>query len=300
MTQPQPFFQSLPEPTYNFSPTSAMAASFYPYPAPSIPYSYSYPGYYPHGSPEAPYAASNALLSSLAERDGKFDSPTAPSNHRRARTSFTADSFNKSRHRGMSLSSMGTAGASSTWPSRSSSASRACFIDMRGTDTNRESQIAYGSSAGLGLDTINYRQLLEGDVEIDDEVSSRPRLRTGGADPLATKTFVLRIIHQNDQQCSLFLQQRVKNSTNPARKTSLFDAVSKHLYPLSMSKFGKYRVNAQRDCRLIHDDVPGNFLVSRVLEIGGAELAAPYTTQLAGSFLALSLDQFGEPLAYRE
>lgn len=53
--------------------------------------------------------------------------------------------------------------------------------------------------------------------------------------------FVLRIIHQNDQQCSLFLQQRVKSTSNQEREASLFAAVTKHLFALSTSKFGEFK-----------------------------------------------------------
>ncbi|BGP36005.1 meiotic PUF protein 1 [Rhodotorula toruloides] len=109
--------------------------------------------------------------------------------------------------------------------------------------------------AGLGNDTPNYRLLLEADADIDAESSVR------------------RILKHNDQQCSLFLQQKVK-STTQGKRQEIFDAVGKHIRELSFSKFG-------------------NFLVSRCLEAGDKQLAQAYEDSLAGHFLALSLDPFG-------
>ncbi|SCV67297.1 BQ2448_5943 [Microbotryum intermedium] len=103
---------------------------------------------------------------------------------------------------------------------------------------------------------INYRALLENETDIDDEA------------------FVRRVINQNDQQCSLFLQQRVRSTSSDLRRRSLFNAVSKHLLPLAVSKFG-------------------NFLVSRCLEYGGSELASMFTQRLKGRFLELALDHAG-------
>ncbi|GAA5847521.1 hypothetical protein JCM9279_005278, partial [Rhodotorula babjevae] len=75
------------------------------------------------------------------------------------------------------------------------------------------------------------------------------------------------------QQCSLFLQQRVRTTT-PEKRQELFDAVGRHVLELSLSKFG-------------------NFLVSRCLEAGDSALAQAFEDALAGHFLQLSLDSFG-------
>ncbi|GEM11880.1 pumilio-family RNA binding repeat protein [Rhodotorula toruloides] len=109
--------------------------------------------------------------------------------------------------------------------------------------------------AVLGNNPPNYRLLLESDANIDAE------------------SFVCRILKHNDQQCSLFLQQKVK-STTPDEMQEIFDAVGKHLCELSFSKFG-------------------NFLVSRCLEAGDKQLTQAYEELLTGHFLALSLDPFG-------
>ncbi|GAA5842200.1 hypothetical protein JCM11251_000126 [Rhodosporidiobolus azoricus] len=101
----------------------------------------------------------------------------------------------------------------------------------------------------------NYRSLLENDADIDSEA------------------FVRRILMHNDQQCSLFLQQRVRTTTEDRRK-HLFTAVAKHVLELSQSKFG-------------------NFLVSRCLEAGDLKLAKAFETSFTDHFLSLALDPFG-------
>ncbi|GAA5935594.1 E3 ubiquitin-protein ligase HEL2 [Sporobolomyces koalae] len=104
-------------------------------------------------------------------------------------------------------------------------------------------------------ESYNYRALLDADEDIEEDL------------------FVRRVLLQNDQQCSLFLQQRVKSST-AERRLRLVEAVARHLLPMSLSKFG-------------------NFLVSRCLEAGDLAVAQRYGAQLTGHLLELSLDPFG-------
>ncbi|GAA5877064.1 hypothetical protein JCM1840_005299 [Sporobolomyces johnsonii] len=108
---------------------------------------------------------------------------------------------------------------------------------------------------GSGNEQINYRILLETDSAIDNEA------------------FVRRILVQNDQQCSLFLQQRVRRTT-PENREKLCEAVGEFLLELSFSKFG-------------------NFLVSRCLDAGDLKLAQSYSKLAVGHFLELALDPFG-------
>ncbi|TNY22346.1 armadillo-type protein [Rhodotorula diobovata] len=106
------------------------------------------------------------------------------------------------------------------------------------------------------LELPNYRALLETDADIDSEA------------------FVCRILAHNDQQCSLFLQQRVRSTATQEKRQELFDAVGRHVLELSLSKFG-------------------NFLVSRCLEAGDSALAQAFEDAVSGHFLQLSVDPFG-------
>ncbi|GAA5875909.1 hypothetical protein JCM8547_001700 [Rhodosporidiobolus lusitaniae] len=118
----------------------------------------------------------------------------------------------------------------------------------------RHSTATAGGSNGTA-NQLNYRLLLEIDPEIDEEA------------------FVQRILVHNDQQCSLFLQQRVR-ATTPEKRQKLFDAVGKDVLELSHSKFG-------------------NFLVSRCLEAGDLTLAQQFEARFSTHFLQLALDPFG-------
>ena len=66
-------------------------------------------------------------------------------------------------------------------------------------------------------------------------------------DRLRTQGFVRRILAHSDQQCSLFLQQRVRSTTQEKRQ-ELFDAVGRHVLELSMSKFGASSRPFLRSC----------------------------------------------------
>ncbi|TNY20336.1 armadillo-type protein [Rhodotorula diobovata] len=146
------------------------------------------------------------------------------------------------------------------------------------------------------LELPNYRALLETDADIDSEA------------------FVCRILAHNDQQCSLFLQQRVRSTATQEKRQELFDAVGRHVLELSLSKFGALappplalpRLGAAPWCRasgrsgdgtLISTDPPlnsaGNFLVSRCLEAGDSALAQAFEDAVSGHFLQLSVDPFG-------
>lgn len=128
------------------------------------------------------------------------------------------------------------------------------------------------------------------------------------------QAFVCRILAHNDQQCSLFLQQRVRSTATQEKRQELFDAVGRHVLELSLSKFGALappplalpRLGAAPWCRasgrsgdgtLISTDPPlnsaGNFLVSRCLEAGDSALAQAFEDAVSGHFLQLSVDPFG-------
>ncbi|GAA5904419.1 uncharacterized protein JCM6883_006486 [Sporobolomyces salmoneus] len=149
-----------------------------------------------------------------------------------------------------------------------SSASIASFesLSLVGAGTGAGAGEGVGSLGGtmmmntvvrpLREDGYNYRGLLENDSDIDEDI------------------FVRRVFLQNDQQCSLFLQQRVKTTCTMEKKQRLLESVAKYLFDLSTSKFG-------------------NFLVSRCIESADAGIVQLYSQRFVGHFLQLSLDPFG-------
>ncbi|GAA6021634.1 hypothetical protein JCM11491_001246 [Sporobolomyces phaffii] len=122
--------------------------------------------------------------------------------------------------------------------------------------SKRDEELPQTPSRPFREDGYNYRGLLENDSEIEEDI------------------FVRRVFLQNDQQCSLFLQQRVKLTTSLERRQRLLESVGRHLLDLSASKFG-------------------NFLVSRCIEAADQNLIQLYSARFAGHFLELSLDPFG-------
>jgi hypothetical protein len=153
-------------------------------------------------------------------------------------------------------------------------------------------------AASFGSDPPNYRLLLENDADIDADVrqcQGSPYLLYRRHTCSRSQAFVRRILKHNDQQCSLFLQQKVK-STTPNRRQDIFKAVAKHVRELGFSKFGAFppeRLVRFDESSWLRSRRTGNFLVSRCLEDGDKLLAQAYEDSLADHFLALSLDPFG-------
>ena len=102
---------------------------------------------------------------------------------------------------------------------------------------------------------INYRRLLDRNVSCN------------------WKYIVDKIICSNDQQASIFLQQKLKVSTAEL-KYELVDAIIDQAYPLMINRFG-------------------NFLIQRCLEHGSSEQVAAIATTIRGKTLDLSMDAFG-------
>ncbi|GAA5945318.1 hypothetical protein JCM10213_007568 [Rhodosporidiobolus nylandii] len=157
-----------------------------------------------------------------------------------------------SRQRSMSVASASVSSGGTRMPLHGRTASLPSGGAPRGLTA-----AAGGAGAGMNgiVEQLNYRLLLESDSDIDSEA------------------FVRRILRNNDQQCSLFLQQRVRTTTLE-RRQQLFEAVGQHVLDLGFSKFG-------------------NFLVSRCLEAGDLALAKSFEATLTSHFLELSLDPFG-------
>lgn len=77
----------------------------------------------------------------------------------------------------------------------------------------------------------------------------------------------------NDQQASIFLQQKLKIGT-PEQKHAIVDAIVAQAYPLMVNRFG-------------------NFLVQRCFEHGLPEQIDGIANAIRGNTLALSMDAFG-------
>lgn len=87
------------------------------------------------------------------------------------------------------------------------------------------------------------------------------------------KYIVDKIICNNDQQASIFLQQKLKAATDD-QKHDIIDAIIAQCYPLMINRFG-------------------NFLVQRCFEHGAPDQILGIAKSIRGNTLALSMDPFG-------
>ncbi|KAG4300707.1 hypothetical protein PCANB_003049 [Pneumocystis canis] len=102
---------------------------------------------------------------------------------------------------------------------------------------------------------INYRRLLDRNAAYNWQI------------------IVDRIVYYNDQQASIFLQQKLKLA--PAeQKHTIIDAIVAQAYPLMLNRFG-------------------NFLVQRCFEHGTQEHIDGIASAIRGNVLTLSMDAFG-------
>ena len=102
---------------------------------------------------------------------------------------------------------------------------------------------------------LNYRRLLDRNVTCD------------------WKYIVDKIVCNNDQQASIFLQQKLKVGT-PEQMYDIVEAIVAQAYPLMVNRFG-------------------NFLVQRCFEHGTPEQVIKIATAIRGNTLNLSMDPFG-------
>ncbi|KAM7209524.1 meiotic coiled-coil protein 2 [Naviculisporaceae sp. PSN 640] len=102
---------------------------------------------------------------------------------------------------------------------------------------------------------LNYRRLLDRNVTCD------------------WKYIVDKIVCNNDQQASIFLQQKLKVGT-PEQKYDIVEAIVAQAYPLMVNRFG-------------------NFLVQRCFEHGTPEQVVKIAQAIRGNTLGLSMDPFG-------
>jgi hypothetical protein len=87
------------------------------------------------------------------------------------------------------------------------------------------------------------------------------------------KYIVDKIVCNNDQQASIFLQQKIKIGT-PDQKFDIIDAIIAQAYSLMINRFG-------------------NFLIQRCFEHGTPEQVVGIAQSIRGNTLALSMDAFG-------
>ncbi|KAJ6441934.1 Pumilio-family RNA binding repeat protein [Purpureocillium lavendulum] len=102
---------------------------------------------------------------------------------------------------------------------------------------------------------LNYRRLLDKNVSAN------------------WKYIVDKIVCNNDQQASIFLQQKLKVGS-PEQKYEIVEAIVAQAYPLMVNRFG-------------------NFLVQRCFEHGTPEQVIKIAQAIRGNTLNLSMDPFG-------
>ncbi|KKK16549.1 pumilio-family RNA binding repeat protein [Aspergillus ochraceoroseus] len=105
------------------------------------------------------------------------------------------------------------------------------------------------------LEPLNYRRLLDKNVSCD------------------WKYIVDKIVCNNDQQASIFLQQKLKVGTTE-QKFDIIEAIIQQAYSLMVNRFG-------------------NFLVQRCFEHGTPEQIVAIANAIKGNTLSLSMDPFG-------
>lgn len=105
------------------------------------------------------------------------------------------------------------------------------------------------------MEPLNYRRLLDRSVTCN------------------WKYIVDKIVCNNDQQASIFLQQKLKVGT-VEQKYEIVEAIVAQAYPLMVNRFG-------------------NFLVQRCFEHGTPEQVIAIANAIRGNTLSLSMDAFG-------
>ncbi|KAL4801539.1 pumilio-family RNA binding repeat protein [Aspergillus unguis] len=105
------------------------------------------------------------------------------------------------------------------------------------------------------LEPLNYRRLLDKNVTCD------------------WKYIVDKIVCNNDQQASIFLQQKLKVGTTE-QKFDIIEAIIQQAYSLMVNRFG-------------------NFLVQRCFEHGTPDQIVAIANTIKGNTLSLSMDPFG-------
>ncbi|KAL1877013.1 hypothetical protein Daus18300_002622 [Diaporthe australafricana] len=129
------------------------------------------------------------------------------------------------------------------------------FTSTTGTSWKSEAIATEGQTYMPTTEPLNYRRLLDRNVNCN------------------WKYIVDKIVCNNDQQASIFLQQKLKVGT-PEQKYEIVEAIVAQAYPLMVNRFG-------------------NFLVQRCFEHGTPEQVIKIAEAIRGNTLNLSMDPFG-------
>jgi hypothetical protein len=121
--------------------------------------------------------------------------------------------------------------------------------------TNIVQSLSEPGSYLTNAEPMNYRRLLDRNMSCN------------------WKYIVDKIVHSNDQQASIFLQQKLKVGTQE-QKYEIVQAIIDQAYPLMINRFG-------------------NFLVQRCFEHGTPEQIIAIARAIRGNTLNLSMDPFG-------
>lgn len=133
--------------------------------------------------------------------------------------------------------------------------SRLSFLRRETVTDHIKSGASEGPTYLPPTEPLNYRRLLDRNVNCN------------------WKYIVDKIVCNNDQQASIFLQQKLKVGT-PEQKYEIVEAIVAQAYPLMINRFG-------------------NFLVQRCFEHGTPEQVIKIAEAIRGNTLNLSMDPFG-------
>ncbi|KAJ9149960.1 Meiotic coiled-coil protein 2 [Pleurostoma richardsiae] len=129
------------------------------------------------------------------------------------------------------------------------------FTSAAGSSWKNDTIATEGQTYLPTTEPLNYRRLLDRNVNCN------------------WKYIVDKIVCNNDQQASIFLQQKLKVGT-PEQKYEIVEAIVAQAYPLMVNRFG-------------------NFLVQRCFEHGTPEQVNKIAEAIRGNTLNLSMDPFG-------
>ena len=141
------------------------------------------------------------------------------------------------------------------WKTEVKRSTRRAFSSAELTRLSQALPANEGQTYLPATEPLNYRRLLDRNVTCD------------------WKYIVDKIVCNNDQQASIFLQQKLKVGT-PEQKYDIVEAIVAQAYPLMVNRFG-------------------NFLVQRCFEHGTPEQVIKIAEAIRGHTLNLSMDPFG-------